>query len=301
MNIKKILSSVSVSVAVLVTGITASAFDTSVKPVAPQPDDICGYVRIIPSMERDTYVSIYKYTPEFPEEGYPVYDSVIEYDSFHSTESFVFNLEYNNYSFENEAYEGNYLIKIGVPVHGRSKEEPVYYTQSFLIEDTAYTGSTYEHTYRINLTEEELSEPTAVTEGNVTDLTFTAIDYILGDANNDGALNVRDASFIAMKLANQLKDELPAHADYNSDGDINVRDASAIASYLANLMSKPTEPSTEPATEPSEEETTEEITEAVTSTSPSTQITETTTAITTVYEVTQESETWVTDVTEKEN
>lgn len=63
------------------------------------------------------------------------------------------------------------------------------------------------------------------------------ISVITGDANEDGELNVRDASTIARFLAEGRKDELPKQADYNGDGEINVRDASLIARFLANKKS----------------------------------------------------------------
>ena len=55
----------------------------------------------------------------------------------------------------------------------------------------------------------------------------------VGDANGDNTLNVRDAAFIANKLAQGKADELPESADFNGDGKINVRDAAAIAKFLA--------------------------------------------------------------------
>ncbi|MGN0613676.1 MAG: dockerin type I repeat-containing protein, partial [Porcipelethomonas sp.] len=58
-------------------------------------------------------------------------------------------------------------------------------------------------------------------------------DAVIGDANQDGKLNVRDAAFIAQKLAQGKSGELPKAADYNEDGNINVRDAAAIAKFLA--------------------------------------------------------------------
>jgi len=58
--------------------------------------------------------------------------------------------------------------------------------------------------------------------------------YITGDANNDGIVNVRDCSFIAMFLAQNRVDMLAEHSDFNEDGKINVRDASAIAVFLAS-------------------------------------------------------------------
>ena len=59
---------------------------------------------------------------------------------------------------------------------------------------------------------------------------------LLGDANEDGVVNVRDAAFIAKALAKGEEDTLPDNSDYNQDGKINVRDAAAIAKYLAQAV-----------------------------------------------------------------
>lgn len=56
---------------------------------------------------------------------------------------------------------------------------------------------------------------------------------MLGDANGDGIVNVRDAAYIATMLAKGKEDSLPEEADYNGDGQKNVRDAAAIATALA--------------------------------------------------------------------
>ena len=57
---------------------------------------------------------------------------------------------------------------------------------------------------------------------------------VKGDANYDGKLNVRDAAYIAAKLAQSKVSELPSTADFNGDGKISVRDAAAIAKHLAS-------------------------------------------------------------------
>lgn len=57
---------------------------------------------------------------------------------------------------------------------------------------------------------------------------------LLGDANEDGVLNVRDCALIASKLAKELVNELPGYSDYNGDGIIDVRDAAAISRDLAS-------------------------------------------------------------------
>lgn len=53
------------------------------------------------------------------------------------------------------------------------------------------------------------------------------------DPNGDGITNIRDAAYIAQKLAQGKGDELPLGADYNGDGVINIRDAAAIARDIA--------------------------------------------------------------------
>ena len=57
---------------------------------------------------------------------------------------------------------------------------------------------------------------------------------LTGDANSDAEVNVRDAAFIAQKLASNKYSELTQTADFNNDEKIDVRDVAAIARYLAN-------------------------------------------------------------------
>jgi len=59
-------------------------------------------------------------------------------------------------------------------------------------------------------------------------------DFLLGDANLDGKVNVRDCATIATALAKAQADSLPQkNSDYNQDGKINVRDAAALAKDIA--------------------------------------------------------------------
>lgn len=88
-----------------------------------------------------------------------------------------------------------------------------------------FAGSTAEkhaNTYSItfvSLTDSEPDLPTSTSEK--------------GDANADGKVNVRDAAFIASKIAKGQGNELPDNADFNSDSKVNVRDAAAIAVFVA--------------------------------------------------------------------
>ena len=196
----------------MLTGISAGAAEKIINPVTDQPDNICGKVNIITTTDRDTYVSIYKRTPEFPTEGYLVYDTVIHTNEVHVSDTFVLNLEYNNFNYESGQYEGDYIVKIGIPTYAES--QPVYYTDKIIIEDS-------------------LSTVSGENNNKTIDLTFSAIDFIPGDANCDGKLTAMDAAFIAKMLAEQKGNELPSHADFNKDGKISALDAASIARYLA--------------------------------------------------------------------
>lgn len=69
------------------------------------------------------------------------------------------------------------------------------------------------------------SEDTQLSDNNV----------ILGDADLNGTLNVRDCAFIASRIAKGRANELPSNSDYNKDGKINVRDAASIAHDIAYI------------------------------------------------------------------
>ena len=70
-------------------------------------------------------------------------------------------------------------------------------------------------------------------DGKVGVYKITGSDSVIGDANGDEKVNVRDAAYIAKMLATGQGSKLPASADFNGDGKVNVRDAAAIAKYLA--------------------------------------------------------------------
>jgi len=87
---------------------------------------------------------------------------------------------------------------------------------------------------------------TTISENITTTVTTTVnnnssdveVVVLLGDANLDGNLNVRDCAAIAGMLSKGSVDSLSANADFNEDGKINVRDAAAIAKCLAEKNNK---------------------------------------------------------------
>ncbi|MGN0613794.1 MAG: hypothetical protein ACI4JB_07815 [Porcipelethomonas sp.] len=82
------------------------------------------------------------------------------------------------------------------------------------------------------------AEPEITTTSPVTtspETTSTTVSITVSDPEQEQTeeYTVRDAAFIAQKLAQGKAEELPDSADFNCDGVINVRDAAAIAKFLA--------------------------------------------------------------------
>ncbi len=66
------------------------------------------------------------------------------------------------------------------------------------------------------------------------DVVVVTTAVYIGDANEDGKVNVVDAAYIANLLARGKGSWLPYFADFNRDGRVNVVDAAAIARALAS-------------------------------------------------------------------
>ncbi len=64
------------------------------------------------------------------------------------------------------------------------------------------------------------------------------IDKLLGDADKDGQLNIKDATAIQKNIAGLLKfdSEQTALADFNKDNEVNIKDATAIQKKIAGLI-----------------------------------------------------------------
>ncbi len=61
---------------------------------------------------------------------------------------------------------------------------------------------------------------------------------LLGDANDDGRVTIRDAREIAKMIAKRQVESLPAWSDYNQDNRISIRDAGDIAKCMARIGPK---------------------------------------------------------------
>ena len=88
---------------------------------------------------------------------------------------------------------------------------------------------TYESVSQISTTATPTISPT--------DPTATAPQYVDGDVNLNGYLDIRDATSIQAYLAKAetLTDLQLSLADYDKDGIVAIRDASAIQQTLAKL------------------------------------------------------------------
>lgn len=83
---------------------------------------------------------------------------------------------------------------------------------------------------------DSISKSTEEVSNDIKDMNDTLEEYLKGDANQDGKVNVRDAATIANAAARGALDELPDSSDYNDDGKVNVRDAAAIARDAAKSV-----------------------------------------------------------------
>ena len=60
----------------------------------------------------------------------------------------------------------------------------------------------------------------------------------IGDVNNDGNINISDATYIQMGIAEVITftDEQRRAADTNGDGKIDISDATCVQMYIADLI-----------------------------------------------------------------
>ena len=242
-KIKSFLCCAAFSVSLAMGTVSAGAEEIKVESGYKMYDNICGKVSIIPNPESDTYVQIYKITQETPDSGDLVYDHVIKADSVKEDDSYVYMIECNTFNDETAEYESLYMLRIGVPKY-KNSSELMYYSQSLYVDNTDYFSVPTElsdvYIYNINLTQDSLSTPSreiaSISSDNrvkTYNLTFMSRDFVAGDANQDGELNIRDAAYIAKMLAAQQGDQIPASGDYNGDGKVDIRDAAAIAKFLS--------------------------------------------------------------------
>ena len=94
------------------------------------------------------------------------------------------------------------------------------------------TGTSYKNYYNTII-----DMVTELTPGELVQTGYTFEYFALGDANNDGKLNIRDATSIQKQLAEitELSYGGNVVADVTGDGNVTIKDATAIQKQLAGL------------------------------------------------------------------
>ena len=69
-------------------------------------------------------------------------------------------------------------------------------------------------------------------------LAISKSNFLIGDINQDGNVDIKDATLIQKYLAKivDFNDEQLATADTNGDGSVSIADATQIQRYLAQLI-----------------------------------------------------------------
>ena len=77
-----------------------------------------------------------------------------------------------------------------------------------------------------------------VLAGCISVLPALAESFRVGDANQDGKVNIKDATHIQRYVASIIifSDEELSFADVNGDGKVNIKDATMIQKFIANLI-----------------------------------------------------------------
>lgn len=95
--------------------------------------------------------------------------------------------------------------------------------------------TTPEETTPEETTPEETTPDESTPDESTPDESTPDETYILGDANSDGKVNIKDATYIQKYLADLIDTIDEETADCNKDGKVNVKDATAIQKFLADL------------------------------------------------------------------
>lgn len=114
-------------------------------------------------------------------------------------------------------------------------------TVDFAVADTA-TGDIPITVSLVALTSDgsALTDVTTVTTSNG-EITINGGNFLRGDANGDGVVDISDTSMISQYLVGlvTIDDKYKLQADANNDGNIDISDASMISQFLVGLATIP--------------------------------------------------------------
>lgn len=192
----------------------------------------CGKVIVDSNIDRDVQITITQLTPDG---NFNYYESVIPSDN--NEEPYSFILEGKN--------DISYKIKIGVSKY-KSSNSLQYFEDAFIIYDTDDIVEDvlgYEYKYLINAGEELTSKKMIDCEKNENNIIqseinvdFPISDYILGDINLDGQVDIADTSFLQKYLVNKETAPIYENADIDGNGIVNVFDLIILKRSILNLV-----------------------------------------------------------------
>lgn len=104
-------------------------------------------------------------------------------------------------------------------------------------ESSGYRSGVWTDIAEVTPTEPGTTVPESTAPITTVPETEPQIRYLLGDADSDGKVNIKDATRIQKHAANMLTivDVEYYAADADSNGKVNVRDATAVQKYVANM------------------------------------------------------------------
>lgn len=128
---------------------------------------------------------------------------------------------------------------IETPIESSVSESEIVSTESTTTENVVNTEVTTTNTTESNssVSESSIFENSTITNTAPT-TNVEVVEYLAGDVNQDGKVNIKDATLIQKHIAKltQLDDVASACADVTADKKINIKDATMIQKYVAKLI-----------------------------------------------------------------
>ena len=87
-----------------------------------------------------------------------------------------------------------------------------------------------------DITAEDITNCKKVLFTALKDAPMPSKDGLIGDANDDGAVNMKDVLVLRKQLAGMEPIINMANADCNGDGDVNMKDVLLLRKFLAGLI-----------------------------------------------------------------
>ena len=224
-------------------GDTTPASTAPVNPTEPVKDALAPVVIVEAKGGSDILVSAYPAEGEKAEEYQFAVNGVV-YQVYSEKSTFMCNIPYDGeyvitvsakYT-DGSAHEASVVFEVKdkeailpeMPEKPAEPTEPVMPTQSVTASSQGETSAS----------QTSSSEITVTVSANTIETTTGVAEYMYGDADLNGKINVKDATtiqkFAAKMLA--LDEEAKIQADVTGDMKVNVKDATSIQKYIAKII-----------------------------------------------------------------